>query len=154
MASEVTAKARGLMMGRIRPVMIAVGLVAAIPVITSRLVDEGEVVTLMTVDDQGRDYMTEVWIVDLPSGSYLRAGSSDARWLARISSHPEVTVVRDEHPARFRAAARDEEETRRIVNAAMAEKYGFADELWSRMSDRDRAVPIHLEPIAATATVP
>ena len=84
MASEATAKARSLLMGRIRPVMIAVGLVAAIPVITSRLVDEGEIVTLTTVDDRGREYMTEVWIVDLPTGSYLRAGSSDARWLERL----------------------------------------------------------------------
>jgi len=154
MASGLTAKARGLMVGRIRPVMIAVGLVAVIPVITSRLVDEGEVVTLMTVDDRGRDYMTEVWIVDLPAASYLRAASSDARWLERVRSNPEVTVVRDEHPARFLAAEEDEAETRRLVNAAMAEKYGFADEMWSRISDRESAVPIRLEPIGATAAVP
>ena len=35
------------------------------------------------------------------------------------------------------------------VNGAMAEKYGLADALWGRLSDRSRAVPIRLERLDA-----
>jgi hypothetical protein len=134
--------------------MIAVGVLAVIPVITSRLVDEGEVVELSTFDEHGREHMTEVWIVDLPSGTYLRAGAPEAEWLARVRIHPEVEIVRADQPERFRAVPDEDAEARRLVNTAMAEKYGFADELWSHFADRERSVPIRLHPLGTAAAVP
>ena len=149
-----TGRLRLVLLGRVRIVMLVVGAIAALLVISSRLVDEGEVVQVTTVDAHGGDHVTELWIVDLPSGSYLRASSGDARWLLRLRERPLVTVLRAGHETRFRALPAPDAETRRRVNAAMSEKYGFADDFWGRFSDFADAVPIRLESSDETAAAP
>lgn len=144
-------KLRSLLLARIRPIMLAVAFLAALLVISSRLVDEGEIVMITTIDPHGRDQVTEVWIVELPRGTYLRAGSPDVGWLERLRAHPEITVERGGEVSSFRAVPDDGNAIREQVNQAMSEKYGFADRLWGRFSDRGHAIPIrlHAETVAA-----
>ena len=142
----VTSKLQGLLLSRVRFVMIAVGLLAALLVGASHLVDEGEIVKLVTVDSKGRDQSTELWIVDLEEGSYLRAGSPDVAWLARIRARPQVTLHRGDVVFNFDAVCEEDESTRDRVDRGMSEKYAFADRLWGHISDRRRAVPVRLVP--------
>ncbi len=155
MGGGVTGKMRGLLLSRIRAVMIAIAILAALLVVASRLIDEGEIVKVTTIDSKGRDHVTELWIVDLDEGPFLRSSSPDAAWLARIRGHPEITLRRGDRDAVFRALPAEGASTRDQVNLAMSEKYGFADRLWAGISDYRRAVPIRLVPSgAAISTAP
>jgi hypothetical protein len=154
MPGGLTGKMRGLLLGRSRTVMIAVGAVAALLVISSRMIDSGEIVELTTLDDRGRDHVTEVWIVDLPSGSYLRSGDPESRWLTRIRANPEISLEREGRELRYRAVPSEEGEVREQVNAAMAEKYGGADQFWVRVSNLETAVPIRLVPADVAVSSP
>jgi hypothetical protein len=150
--SSVTGKMRDLLTSRIRLVMITVGFLAALLVVASRAIDEGEIVKLTTVDASGRSHVTEVWIVDLDDGPYLRAGSPDVEWLSRVRDRTEITVQRGDRDAKFRAVLLERAPTREQVNVAMRDKYGFADRLWGRIADQGRSVPIRLVPAGAAMT--
>ncbi len=152
MSGGVTGKMRGLLLSRIRVVMIGIAILAALLVVASRLIDEGEIVKVTTIDSKGRDQVTEVWIVDLEERSYLRSSSPDAAWLARVRVHPEITLHREDRDTRFRAVPEEGGSIRDQVNLAMSEKYGFADRLWAGVSDRARSVPIRLAPSGAAMT--
>jgi hypothetical protein len=131
--------------------MIAVGAVAALLVVSSNLVDEGEIVEIKTVDAHGREHVTEAWIVDLPAGPYLRASSPEARWLERLRGEPEVVVTRRGQQVAYRAIPESDHEIRELVNAAMREKYGVNDRFWAQLSDTERMVPIRLLPSASAS---
>ena len=154
MSLDLTATARRLLLSRIRTVMIGVGSVAALLVLGTWLVDEGEIVELSTRDAKGREQVTELWVVDLPSGTWLRAGSPDVRWLARVRSTPEVVLERDEEKRHYRAVPDEAADLRDQINRAMREKYGATDRLWGRVSDRRLTVPVRLVPSEAVAAGP
>ena len=149
----MTRKLRGFLLRRTRVVMIAAAVLAALLIGVSSLIDEGEIVRVTTLDSKGRTHVTQLWIVDLDTGAYLRARSPDAAWLSRIRAEPEVTLQRRDAEAKFRALGEDRAAIRAEVNLAMGEKYGFADRLWVRLSDPTRAVPLRLVPSAASAAV-
>ena len=39
---------------------------------------------------------TQLWIADLPDGTYLRAGSSDVEWLGRLESGGAPALERED----------------------------------------------------------
>lgn len=129
-----------------RTLLLAVGIAVAAIVIASNVVDEGEVVTLVTKDDRGADYDTQLWVVDLRGKPYLRASSPRTRWLARLRANPEVTLRRGEDVLSFTAIPQESDSVREAVNVEMASKYGHADTFWGYFGDRSRSVPILLEP--------
>lgn len=151
MRGGLMGRMRGLLLGSRRAVMLSVTLIAGLLVAGTYLIDEGEIVEVKTIDVSGRDHITEVWIVDLPSGLYLRAGSPDAAWLERVRDDPEIVVTRGEQEGVYRAVVEDEQTIRAKVNAAMSAKYGFADRLWGRFAAHDTAVPIRLVPSGAAS---
>jgi hypothetical protein len=154
MSVDLTGRVRSLLLDRIRTVMLTVGVLAAVVVVGTRLVDEGEIVEVITVDALGRDHVTELWIVDLPSGTYLRAGSPDVEWLARIRETPQILLERGDQELRYRAIPEESEPIAQQVNRAMGEKYGFADRIWAVVSDRAFAVPIRLLPSGRSVAAP
>ena len=111
-------------------------------------VDEGEVVTLTTVDDQGRSSVTGLWVVEIDGETYLRAGSHEARWLERIRARPQVEITRNGVTQKVRATPSEDAALRNAVSWAMRDKYGFIDAVLVRIIDHSRAVSILLEPIA------
>lgn len=154
MPVEWTAATRRLLLSRIRLVMIGVGAVAGILVAGTWMIDEGEIVEITSWDGSGREHVTELWIVDLPSGSYLRAGSSGARWLARIRDDPEIVLERDGRRVPHRALPQGDRDLAARVDRAMREKYGFADRIWGALSDRRGAVPVRVVPSGPRVAAP
>ena len=147
-------KLRALLLGRSRSVMLGIGVVCVGVVLAAWLVDEGEVVRLLTIDTRLHEHETELWIVDLASGTYLRAGAPDSAWLARVRANPVVDLIRYGLQHQYRAVVVDDPAVREELNRAMERKYGFADRLWGRMSDRSSSVAIRLQSLEAQGDVP
>lgn len=145
---------RSLLLGRARIVMVAAGITTAFLVLGSEFVDEGEVVRLAITDDAGRTHETDLWIVDLEDGSYLRAAEPDAHWLVWLRANPRIKLERAGSEHAFLAVPDEHGETRSRVGTAMAEKYGFADRLWSVLADRSSAIAIRLYPMKDDAEEP
>jgi len=111
------------------------------------LVEEGEVVTLTTVDDRGHDAATGLWIVDIDAASYLRAVSPDSEWLERTRAHPEAELQRGGVTSKVRAVIVPDASVIAAVNRAMRDKYGLVDATVVRLIDHSRAVAIRVEPL-------
>jgi len=107
----------------------------------------GELVVLHTVDGQGRDHASTLWVVELDGGLRLRSGSPESHWLGRLKDHPRVTLERDGRARAYRAEADPDALERQAVNEAMARKYGLADRLVRRWVDTGGSVPVRLEPL-------
>lgn len=126
--------------------MIAVASIVFFAVFVSIAVDEGEVVHLTTTDEDGREYESDIWIVDVDGVPFLRANQPDVEWLQRLRVDPRVHLERGDVEAEYRAVPLADTEIRDRVHRAMSEKYGFADVTWNWMTDREDSVPIRLEP--------
>jgi hypothetical protein len=107
--------------------------------------ESGEVVVLTTAGgDGGELQQTRIWVVDLEGRQWLRSGSPDSAWLARLRLNPVVTVERSGASAQYTAAATPA--MQEAVNEAMAAKYGWADKVIGMMFGREDAVPVELIP--------
>jgi hypothetical protein len=136
----------------VRAAIYAIGILVGVLVIGALLIDEGEVVTVMTRDAEGQDFETQLWIVQIEGieriegASYLRANSPSSDWLARARLEPAVELRRGETIGRWRIVPESDPELRRRVNQAMAEKYGLSDRLLVWLFDPAEMVPLRLEP--------
>jgi hypothetical protein len=131
--------------------MQIIGVLAGLAVIGALLVDEGEIVALETRED-GRTFVTQLWIVDLDDVRYLRSGRPDTEWLARLRVSPDVELrspdAADVPALHYRALPIHDAQVRDRVNRAMTDKYGFSDVIWSWVVDRTSSVAIELQPTA------
>ena len=66
---------RSLLLKRVRLLMLTVGAVAGALVTGSLLIDEGELVMLVTTDDQLHHRETRLWVADVEGQVYLRAST-------------------------------------------------------------------------------
>jgi len=137
-----------------------IGLVGAVALIVAvaMLIPEGEVVTLVTTDDQGSEHATQLWVVELDGRLYLRSAEPDTYWLARLKSRAKVGLVNAPHithdtPALpYRAVIVEDPATAARVSDAMLEKYGFVDQMFHMIGKREESVAIRLDPPAADPT--
>ena len=128
---------------------LAAGLAIVLMVVGVTWVDEGEVITIATIDDDGHTSLTGLWVVEVGTMSYLRAASPAAHWLARIRKHPEIEFERNGVVRRVRATPVDDPAVKIAVAWAMRQKYGLIDAVLVRLIDHSEAVPILVEPVAA-----
>ena len=105
--------------------------------------ESGEVIELTTTGD-GSSATTRLWIVDHDGSAWLRSGSPDSQWYARIIADPHVSVSRGGE--QFNAVAIPEPGAVETINALMREKYGFADQVIDTVFGRTDAIPIRLIP--------
>lgn len=105
----------------------------------------GEVATLYTTDAEGHGYTTRIWVVDHGHETWIRSLDPTSDWLDRIINQPDVQLRRGGSIADFRATPHIDRRTR--VNALMAERYGWAEWILSRIETREAAVPVYLDPL-------
>jgi len=126
-----------------------VGYLAGILVIGALLLDEGQVVTLLTEED-GREYETHLWIAEVDGRLYIRANRPDSEWWGRIQADPEVGLRwRDGigEEAEFYTARRvNDGSLRNRVGSVLARKYGFADRVRSALTDEEESIVLELIP--------
>lgn len=128
--------------------LIAFAGLMGLVLLASIALPTGELVALETVDAEGLDHTSTLWIVELPgAGLYLRSADPESDWLRRIATHPLVELEREGARDRYRATSIGDPEVRRAVNEAMARKYGRRDDLVRRFVDMAGSVPVRLEPV-------
>ena len=124
----------------VRLSMLPAGVVTAVLVLGVLIPDKGEVVRLITHDTVGQPLDTELWIADLPAGAYLRAGNSNVKWRARLSSGGAASLERNGESVLIETFVVEDAKTLAAVDRAMAEKYGAADRMWGVIRSDDLVV--------------
>ncbi|UCE87483.1 MAG: DUF2255 family protein [Deltaproteobacteria bacterium] len=132
-----------------RQIMLFAAVAISVVVGAAEILGRGEVVEITTVEPGGTTRETPLWIVTVGGDRFLRAGSPNAQWLARIEHDPVIWLEVDGVRQRVEAVPlRDDRGARDAVNRAMAEKYGFADTFVGALVDPANSVPILLRPHA------
>jgi hypothetical protein len=136
----------------LRGVIQIVGYLAGILVIGALLLDEGQVVTLLTEED-GREYETHLWIADLDGRLYIRANRPESEWWARIQADPDVGLRWGDgigEEVEFYTVRRVNDATlQKRVESILARKHGFADRVRSALTDDDESIVMELVPAEA-----
>lgn len=104
----------------------------------------GEVVSLTTMDSEGLEKVTKLWVVDDHGQIWLRAGQPGSSWLLRLEAEPMVDLERNGVKAHYRAVVVPKQRDR--INRLMAERYGFADTLIGVMRSDQETTAIRLDP--------
>lgn len=104
-----------------------------------------EIVTLTTVESDGSELATRLWIVDDGGFAWLRSGMPDTRWLRQIESIPEVVVERGDEAIRHQAVPVRDSKVRDRIHSLMRNKYGWADRWVSLIRDGTQSVAVRLE---------
>jgi len=105
----------------------------------------GEVAVLYTNDGEGQGHTTRIWVVDHGHETWIRSLDPMSSWLDNLITNPEVQLRRGDSIADYQATPLTNRRTR--INALMAERYGWAEWVLSRMEDREVSVPIFLDPL-------
>jgi len=118
-------------------------LVVAFGVLQYAASERVEVVVLQTLDDQGEQVTTRLWIVDHDGHPYLR-GDSGSGWFNRVQASDTVTLTRNGEASTYTHQIRNDNLD--TVNRLMREKYTWGDQLVTLMggSDRDQSNVIEL----------
>ena len=106
----------------------------------------GEVATLYTTDGVGKTHTTTIWVVDHGHEIWIRSLDPTSAWLDRVIGRPEVQLQRGGGLTTYRATPYASRRER--VNDLMAERYGWAEWILSRIEGRDEAVPVFLDPLS------
>ena len=106
----------------------------------------GEVAVLYTNDGEGKGHTTRIWVVDHGHETWIRSLDPTSPWLDNLINQPDVQLRRGETVVDYRATPLNNRRSR--VNALMAERYGWAEWVLSRIEDRDEAVPVFLDPMS------
>jgi len=105
-----------------------------------------EVVQLHTLDAQGEEASTRLWIVDDAGFAYLRVGADGSGWFERLSANATIDLTRNGETRRYRPVLRRDKSAR--INALMRDKYTWGDEFIAVLTGgREGAIPIELHPL-------
>ncbi len=130
-----------------RIAMLAIGVVIGFLVLGALVLDEGEVVTLLTAEG-GREYRTHLWIVEIDGREFVRANRLDSNWLARLKANPEVRLRRSVGPHApsepYWARPIDDLALSARVDTEIARKYRFADRVGRQLVDDRESVVVEL----------
>ena len=89
-----------------------VGLVVLVFVLQLVASERVEVVELHTLDEQGEEVITRLWVVDDSGYQYLRVGEGGSGWFSRIQANGEFEVTRNDRRYKYTAVLREEESER------------------------------------------
>lgn len=105
-----------------------------------------EVVELHTLDAQGEEISTRLWVVDDAGLAYLRVGAGGSGWFERLSASETVSLTRGGETRRYRPLLRPDKSDR--INALLQEKYTWGDDFIAALvGSREGALPIELQPL-------
>ena len=121
-----------------------VGLVVLVFVLQLVASERVEVVELHTLDEQGEEVITRLWVVDDSGYQYLRVGEGGSGWFSRIQVNGEFEVTRNDRRYKYTGVLREEESER--INELMRDKYGWGDSLIEILvGGREASIQIELQ---------
>ena len=105
-----------------------------------------EVVELHTLDTQGTEITTRLWVVDDAGFAYLRVGADGSGWFERLRANETVRLTRGGETRRYRPELRPDKSQR--INALMQEKYTWGDSVIATLvGSREGSIPVELQPL-------
>lgn len=123
-------------------ILLLVGLIGLQIVASERV----EVVELHTIDAEGEEQTTRLWIVDDEGYSYLRAGDDGSGWFSRLQANGEFELTRNGETRRYEAVLRHDKSA--LINQLMQEKYTWGDSVIGAMlGSRENSIPVELHPL-------
>jgi hypothetical protein len=130
-----------------KAVFVSIGAlvaIAALVMILQMLASErGEVVVITTTDVAGAQHETHVWIVDDEGHPWIRSGSQESGWYARLKETPTLDLERNGAHIQYTVEAVAEKQAH--INALMRAKYGWADAYIGVFFPRVNSVAIRLD---------
>ena len=122
------------------------GLILSFAVLQTLASERVEVVELFTVDEDGAEVVTRLWIVDHEGRPFLRVAASGSGWYARLQAQPDIHVRRDDQVLAYRAVP--DQAKSEIVNRLMRDKYTWGDAFFATVfGSREGSIPIELRRI-------
>ncbi|HTO52853.1 MAG TPA: hypothetical protein VMR50_05650 [Myxococcota bacterium] len=104
-----------------------------------------EVAVLRTYEGDGTPRDTKMWVVDYQGAPYVRIGRPGRGWGERLKANPDVELTRAGATSARHAVVISEPDTRRAIEAAFADKYGWVD-WWFGVVIRRNPDTIRLDP--------
>jgi hypothetical protein len=128
-----------------RGVALIIGLSVIYLVLIYGASESGEVVQLITADQQGEEVTTRLWVADYEESMWLRADQSSG-WYQRLILHdPTDPAILIRGAQRYSVYAVPEPQTIGELNQLMADKYGLGDRVVALlMGSPDAGVAVRL----------
>ncbi|MEB2345354.1 MAG: hypothetical protein OZ948_11495 [Deltaproteobacteria bacterium] len=115
--------------------------------ITWFALESNEVAVLRTRTPTGAFEETRVWVADVDGAALIEAATPERPWYQSLRTHPDVELLRDGAPLRYRALPEPGPEGRERIRTLLRAKYGWADWWVSLLQDSSDSVLIRLEPL-------
>ncbi|MFI5315386.1 MAG: hypothetical protein ACHQ6T_06785 [Myxococcota bacterium] len=104
-----------------------------------------EVAVLRTYEADGTPRDTKMWVVDYDGRPYVRVGRPGRGWGERLKANPQVELTRAGETSLRVGVLVADEGTRRAVERAFADKYGWVD-AWFGIAIRKNPDTVRLDP--------
>ena len=102
-----------------------------------------EVVELHTLNIEGEEIITRLWVVDYGGYQYLRVGADGSGWFDRLRVAEMVDITRNGRRYSYSWTTRQSKSAQ--INELMREKYGWGDSFIGHLTGgRDGSIPIEL----------
>lgn len=106
-----------------------------------------EVAVLRTRTPAGDFDETRVWVADADGAALIEAATPERAWYQSLRMQPEVELLRDGAPLRYRALPEPGPEGRERIRTLLRQKYGWADWWVGMLQDTSDSVLVRLEPL-------
>lgn len=135
-------------------VLVALAIAAALfGAVTWMAVETSEVAVLRTRTPEGGFDETRVWVADAEGAAFIEAATPERPWYQSLRTYPDIELLRDGAPLRYRATPEPGPEGRARIRSMLREKYGWADWWVSLLQDTSDSVLIRLDPLDQAAVV-
>ena len=123
--------------------ILLVGLVLVLYLIQLIASERVEVVELHTLNNEGEEIITRLWIVDDDGYQYLRVGADGSGWFDRLQAAEMVDITRNDRRYSYSWTTRQSKSAQ--INGLMREKYGWGDSFIGHLTGgRGGSIPIEL----------
>ena len=123
--------------------ILLVGLVLVLYLIQLIASERVEVVELHTLNNEGEEIITRLWVVDDDGYQYLRVGADGSGWFERLRAAEMVDITRNGRRYSYSWTTRQSKSAQ--INLLMRGKYGWGDSFIGCLTGgRVGSIPIEL----------
>ena len=124
------------------PILLG-GLIIILYLIQLFASERVEVVELHTLNNEGEEIITRLWVVDDEGYQYLRVGTDGSGWFDRLRAAEMVDITRNGRRYSYSWTTRQSKSAQ--INELMREKYGWGDSFIGHLTGgRGGSIPIEL----------
>ncbi len=123
--------------------ILLVSLIIVIYLVQLIASERVEVVELHTLNNEGEEIITRLWVVDDEGYQYLRVGADGSGWFDRLREAEMVDITRNGRRYSYSWTTRQSKSAQ--INLLMRGKYGWGDSFIGYLTGgRDGSIPVEL----------